>query len=94
MEHVLTSLVKCLDFMVQQNLKQHATVLEREEFMHSMLVDMVMVVLGEDTVAEVVILVRWRLLRSWWKPKSKSFPTVNGVNISDPNCSFSPKEWN
>jgi hypothetical protein len=55
MEHVLTSLVKCLDFMVQQNLKQHATVLEREEFMHSMLVDVVMVVLGEDTVAEVVI---------------------------------------
>jgi hypothetical protein len=57
MEHVLTSLAKCLDFMAQHNLKQHATILEREEFMHSMLVDMVVVVLGEDTVAEAVVLV-------------------------------------
>jgi hypothetical protein len=58
MEHVLTSLAKCLDFMVQHNLKQHATVLEREESMHSMLVDVVIVfILGEDTVAKAVILV-------------------------------------
>jgi hypothetical protein len=60
MEHVLTSLTKCLDFMAQHNLKQHATILEREESMHLMLVDLVMVVviLGEDTVAEAVILVK------------------------------------
>jgi hypothetical protein len=58
MEHVLTSLAKCLDFMVQHNLKRHTTVLEREESMHSMLVDVVVVfILGEDTVAKAVILV-------------------------------------
>jgi hypothetical protein len=58
MEHVLTSLTKCLDFMVQHNLKRHATILEREESMHSMLVDVVVVVLGEDTVAKAVVLVK------------------------------------
>jgi hypothetical protein len=58
MEHVLTSLAKCLDFMVQHNLKRHATVLEREEFMHSMLVDVVVVILGENMVAKAVVLVK------------------------------------
>jgi hypothetical protein len=58
--------------MAQHNLKRHATILEREEFMHLMLVDVVVVVLGEDTVAEAVVWLRWRSPRSWWKPKSKS----------------------
>jgi hypothetical protein len=57
MEHVLTSLAKCLDFMAQHNLKRHATILKREESMHSMLMGVVVVILGEDTVAEAVILV-------------------------------------